>query len=121
MNGAFGENVSTGNWPGVRPPSSAYCCHRSASISSAAARNLRMATSPLVGGGAADSLLSLRALAPITAAPVARAPRRKERRFLNCFELLSFMFLLESLRVLCALFQCAVLRLWSCWNRVNKL
>jgi hypothetical protein len=46
-----------------------------------------MATSPLAGGGAADRLFSLRALAPITAAPVAREPRKKERRFLNCFEL----------------------------------
>src|SRR5277367_4575020 len=41
--------VSTGSWPGVMPPSSAYCCQRSASINSAAASSLRMAISPGVG------------------------------------------------------------------------
>src|SRR5947199_5309200 len=66
------------------PPSSLYCCQRSASISSAAARSWRIATSPALSlclPLAANALLAL----PSKAAPGARraAPmprlRRKDR------------------------------------------
>src|SRR3954452_7476483 len=67
------------------PPSSLYCSHRSASRSSAAARNWRMATSPLVrppsaeaGGGWAS-----RRPAPMAPTPTAAPLSRNERRFVK--------------------------------------
>src|SRR5208282_444970 len=79
------------------PPSSAYCVQRSDSISSAAARNWRMAASPFVSGPelvfdssevcpdsdvCANSLRPPRTVAPAMAPPAARLYLRKERRFL---------------------------------------
>src|SRR3954454_2758498 len=67
------------------PPSSLYCSHRSASSSSAAARNCRTATSPFVSppladtGGAVSNRLAPMAPAP-TAAPFSRNERRSVRR-----------------------------------------
>src|SRR6267154_3475549 len=63
------------------PPSSLYCCQRSASISSAAARSWRIATSPALSlclALAANALLAL----PSKAAPGARrtAPLPRLRR-----------------------------------------
>src|SRR5208282_2550762 len=66
------------------PPSSAYCVHRSASISSAAARNWRMATSPAPREPppcARAKVAFVNKPAPTTAAPPARRlPFIKERR-----------------------------------------
>src|SRR5580704_13554151 len=74
--------VSTGSWPGVRPPNSAYCCHRSASINSAAARNERIAVSPRVGVNiCAEAVLLATNPAPTVAVPASRLFVRNERRF----------------------------------------
>src|SRR5271163_3387467 len=69
--------------PPFTPPSSSYCCQRSASISSAAARNRRIAASPLVSpplpSASAVAVLPSgpRRVAPTpAAAPVARNDRR---------------------------------------------
>src|SRR3954454_24869621 len=68
------------------PPSSLYCSHRSASRSSAAARNCRMATSPLVrppSAEAGDGWASRRPapMAPTpTTAPLTRNDRRLVKR-----------------------------------------
>src|SRR5580658_3982596 len=93
--------VSTGSWPGVRPPSSAYCCHRSASINSAAARNERIAMSPRVGVRiCAEAVLLATNPAPTVAVPASRLFLRNERRFAgsdNCFTPICFKsVLLES-------------------------
>src|SRR5580700_3124826 len=71
------------------PPSSAYCVQRSDSISSAAARNWRMATSP----GLRESPDCARAkgalaskLAPITAPPARSPPFIKDRRSTDCLK-----------------------------------
>src|ERR1700733_5661126 len=64
------EAVSTGSWPGVRPPNSAYCCQRSASINSAAARSLRIAMSPRVWRNIwAEAVLFAISPAPTVAVP----------------------------------------------------
>src|SRR5712691_9201153 len=71
------------------PPSSLYCCHRSVSRVSAAARNLRIAASPGVRRPDFSSGALLRAkspspsrAAPQVAAPAANVPFLKnERRF----------------------------------------
>src|SRR5579883_2253949 len=75
------------------PPSSLYCCHKSLSMISAAARNRRIATSPLVR----PLLLVPLALAKagtavvnspelmVVAAPTATLVRRKERRLVVRF------------------------------------
>src|SRR3954453_17092178 len=63
------------------PPSSLYCSHRSASTSSAAARNWRMATSPFVSPPLAEAGRALtRRLAPMAPAPTAAPFSRNERR-----------------------------------------
>src|SRR2546423_6052931 len=74
------------------PPSSLYCCQRSLSMSSIAARNRRMAASPgvrllLSSAEAGKPLVSAKAgtplasiAAPATVRPVAAAPFRTERR-----------------------------------------
>src|SRR2546425_3843354 len=74
------------------PPSSLYCCHRSVSRISMAARNLRMATSPRLrlllpaaakaGNPLVNSSVPLTpAPAPMTPAPATTSPlRKKERR-----------------------------------------
>src|SRR6202040_3381938 len=64
------------------PPSSLYCCHRSVSRISAAARKRRMATSPAVGmplrGEASAAVVSKE---PADRdAPATPRPLRKERR-----------------------------------------
>src|SRR5580658_4679211 len=75
-------------WPEVRPPSSAYCVHRSLSMSSAAARKRRIAMSPCVTGpnwtGACANADNspLNRPVPNVAAPAASIPPFKnERRF----------------------------------------
>src|ERR1700678_275667 len=93
------------------PPSSAYCVQRSDSISSAAARNRRMATSPALREPLACVLACALAKVPLvskpaltTAAPPARRlPFKKERRSTelpigarSCF---SFIFILMFLRL----------------------
>src|SRR4029077_11380957 len=64
------------------PASSLYCCHKSASMSSAAARNRRMSKSPCVG--ASCCALAVGALAnspePMVPAPTAIDLPKKERR-----------------------------------------
>src|SRR5882724_3780135 len=68
------------------PPSSLYCCHKSASMSSAAARNRRISASPRVRPPLA---LAARALAnspaPIVPAPTASDLPKKERRLIKLF------------------------------------
>src|SRR5260370_38019906 len=63
------------------PPSSLYCCHRSVSMISAAARNLRMEASPGVrrpdfssGPWVTAESRVARSPAPAVAAPAARTP-----------------------------------------------
>src|SRR2546430_823129 len=67
------------------PPSSLYCCHKSASMSSAAAKNRRMSKSPCVG--AACCALAVGALvnspAPMVPAPAASDVPKKERRLIE--------------------------------------
>src|SRR4051794_8239109 len=64
------------------PPSSLYCSHRSASRSSAAARNWRMATSPLVRPPSAEAGegWASRRPAPMAPTPTAAPLTRNERR-----------------------------------------
>src|SRR3954471_12100316 len=83
------------------PPSSLYCSHRSASRSSAAARNWRMATSPLVrrqSAEAGDGWAS-RPLAPMAPTPTAAPLSRNERRFVKRRDgsMSSTIFLLQKL------------------------
>ena len=66
--------------PPFTPPSSLYCCHRSLSISSTAARSRRIAMSPLVSGGAAAIASPANSALPGTAAAAASpTPFRNER------------------------------------------
>src|SRR3954451_7143764 len=68
------------------PPSSLYCFQRSASSSSAAARNLRIATSPAGSASPASAAgVSIRSLpAPRVRAPAAAPLARKARRLVRC-------------------------------------
>src|SRR5229473_1661215 len=70
------------------PPSSLYCCQRSVSRISAAARNLRMAASPgvrplLFASAKADTSFSNRP-PPTVPAPTASPVSRNERRLVKC-------------------------------------
>src|SRR5262252_10435751 len=73
------------------PPSSLYCCQKSVSRVSSAARNRRMAASP---GVRPPLALSAKAGTPaanspaptVPAAPTASPLRKKERRLLACCE-----------------------------------
>src|SRR5205085_12498906 len=80
------------------PPSSLYCCHKSASMSSAAARNRRMSKSPCVG--AACCALAVGALAnspaPMVPAPTASDLPKKERRLRKLFKGLTLSSKLSS-------------------------
>src|SRR6266404_607619 len=80
------------------PPSSLYCCHKSASMSSAAARNRRMSKSPCVG--ASCCALAVGALAnspaPIVPAPTASDLPKKERRLRKLFKGLTLSSELSS-------------------------
>src|SRR5246127_476364 len=81
-----GFPVPPGTSPSWMPASSLYCCQRSVSISSAAARNRRIATSPFVSPpfgrrfASASAGSSNRPPAPRLAAPTAAPFSRKERR-----------------------------------------
>src|SRR6266700_5081517 len=121
------------------PPSSLYCCHRSLSMISIAARNLRMATSPCVrralpswakaGNPLANSPVPM-APAPTTASPL----RKKERRpveYLDCcvlcFMILSFLRLLRVVShylLLIVVESIAAtsqhLEMWVRWQSLNK-
>src|SRR6201996_9701103 len=67
--------------PPFTPPSSLYCSHRSASISSAAARNRRIAMSPLARALlAAIASLANRALPGTAAAAATPTPLKNDRR-----------------------------------------
>src|SRR4051812_35441029 len=68
------------------PPSSLYCFQRSASSSSAAARNLRIAASPAGSPSPASAAgVSIRNLpAPRVRAPAAAPLTRKDRRLVRC-------------------------------------
>src|ERR1700704_3955816 len=93
------------------PPSSLYCCHKSASMISAAARNRRMSVSPTVK--AACCALAVGALAnspaPMVPAPTASDLPKKERRLIELFKGLtlssklssrvSTLFMADSLRL----------------------
>src|SRR6202034_1619849 len=85
------------------PPSSAYCVQRSDSISSAAARNRRMATSPelrepvsCVFACARANVPLANSPAPTAALPARRLPFRKERRSTKLPEDFFFIFMLQS-------------------------
>src|SRR5256886_544062 len=69
------------------PPSSLHCCHKSASISSAAARNRRIALSPAVRPPLALAVEALaNSPAPIVPAPTASDLPKKERRLRKPFD-----------------------------------
>src|SRR6266513_3762156 len=80
------------------PASSLYCRHKSASMSSAAARNRRMSKSPCVG--ASCCALAVGALAnspaPIVPAPTASDLPKKERRLRKLFKGLTLSSKLSS-------------------------
>src|ERR1700730_4316060 len=69
------------------PPSSLYCCHRSASMISAADRNLRMAASPCVRPALSSAANAVTPLAsspePTVPAPAASPVSKKERRLVK--------------------------------------
>src|SRR5277367_6934951 len=83
------------------PPNSAYCCQRSDSISSAAARNRRMAISPglsLPRSCARAGVPFANKPAPTAAAPPARRPLFiKERRSTGSLVLLTGFFIVAPL------------------------
>src|SRR5882757_5665466 len=69
------------------PPSSLYCCHKSASMSSAAARNRRISASPRVRPPLARAVGALaNSPAPIVPAPTASDLPKKERRLRRLFK-----------------------------------
>src|SRR2546427_2121629 len=82
------------------PPSSLYCCHRSVSRISAAARNLRIAASPCVrpalpaSARAGAPLKSPETVAP---APTASPVPKKERRLVLCPGYLGACSMISSL------------------------
>src|SRR5207248_2985891 len=66
------------------PPSSLYCCHKSASMISAAARNRRMSASPTVRSTLALAVGALaNSPAPMVPAPTASEVPKKERRLIE--------------------------------------
>src|SRR6266550_2610970 len=80
------------------PPSSLYCCHKSASMISAAARNRRMSASPTVR--LPCCALAVGALAnspaPMVPAPTASDLPKKERRLIELFKGLTLSSKLSS-------------------------
>src|SRR6266478_8712733 len=69
------------------PPSSLYCCHKSASMSSAAARNRRISASPRVRPPLALAVGALaNSPAPMVPAPTASDLPKKERRLRKLFK-----------------------------------
>src|SRR5436305_13226714 len=65
-------------------PSSLYCCHKSASMISAAARNRRMSASPTVRSTLALAVGALaNSAAPMVPAPTASEVPKKERRLIE--------------------------------------
>src|SRR5882724_6934001 len=68
------------------PPSSLYCCHKSVSMISAAARNRRMDASPDVRPPLALAVGALaNSPAPMVPAPTASDFPKKERRLIELF------------------------------------
>src|SRR6476660_8067800 len=79
------------------PPSSLYCCHKSASMSSAAASNRRIAASPAVRPPLARAVGALaNSPAPMVPAPTASDLPKKERRLMELFEGLTISFISYS-------------------------
>src|SRR5438874_12938552 len=79
------------------PPSSLYCCHKSASMSSAAARNRRISASPRVRPPLALAVGALaNSPAPIVPAPTASDLPKKERRLRKLFKGLTLSSKLSS-------------------------
>src|SRR5256886_8204253 len=69
------------------PPSSLYCCHKSASMISAAARNRRISASPRVRPPLALAVGALaNSPAPMVPAPTASDVPKKERRLIELFK-----------------------------------
>src|SRR5262245_12334289 len=74
------------------PPSSLYCCHKSASMSSAAARNRRMSASPRVRPPrrSVAAVAFANRPAPMVPAPTASDVPKKERLLTERFGGLGF-------------------------------
>src|SRR6266481_4306973 len=79
------------------PASSLYCCHKSVSMISAAARNRRIASSPAVRPPLALAVGALaNSPAPIVPAPTASDLPKKERRLRKLFKGLTLSSKLSS-------------------------
>src|SRR6266581_5267799 len=109
------------------PPSSLYCCHRSLSRISTAARNLRMATSPCVrlaflssakdgNDNPFDNSPVPKSLAPPTTSPLLK----KERRLVVSFDDCALCSMIFSFCACCALCSMIFSRSWLSPSRGTR-